>query len=76
MDGNELPRLVYVSREMRPKFNHQTKAGALNALVSKFLGSHFSIRFDFGLYHLIFMVLVPIFKCNFDFSHRFIIFHY
>ncbi|TKY49829.1 cellulose synthase A catalytic subunit 5 of UDP-forming [Spatholobus suberectus] len=33
MDGNELPRLVYVSREKRPKFNDQRKAGALNALV-------------------------------------------
>ncbi|KAK7277094.1 hypothetical protein RIF29_18244 [Crotalaria pallida] len=33
MDGNELPRLVYVSREKRPKFNHHRKAGALNALV-------------------------------------------
>ncbi|XP_027340848.1 probable cellulose synthase A catalytic subunit 3 [UDP-forming] [Abrus precatorius] len=33
MDGNELPRLVYVSREKRPKFNHQRKAGALNASV-------------------------------------------
>jgi hypothetical protein len=34
MDGNVLPRLVYVSREKRPSFNHQRKAGALNALVS------------------------------------------
>jgi len=34
MDGKELPRLIYVSREKRPKFNHQKKAGALNALVS------------------------------------------
>ncbi|WJX36452.1 putative cellulose synthase A catalytic subunit 3 [UDP-forming], variant 3 [Trifolium repens] len=33
MDGNVLPRLVYVSREKRPSFNHQRKAGALNALV-------------------------------------------
>jgi len=33
-DGKELPRLIYVSREKRPKFNHQKKAGALNALVS------------------------------------------
>ncbi|XP_054820878.1 probable cellulose synthase A catalytic subunit 6 [UDP-forming] [Prosopis cineraria] len=33
MDGNELPRLVYVSREKRPKFKHHKKAGALNALV-------------------------------------------
>lgn len=37
MDGKELPRLVYVSREKRPKFNHQKKAGALNALVSNTL---------------------------------------
>ncbi|KAF7836332.1 putative cellulose synthase A catalytic subunit 3 [UDP-forming] [Senna tora] len=33
MDGHELPRLVYVSREKRPKFKHHRKAGALNALV-------------------------------------------
>jgi hypothetical protein len=33
-DGNELPRLVYVSREKRPGFNHHKKAGAMNALVS------------------------------------------
>ncbi|QCD95450.1 cellulose synthase A [Vigna unguiculata] len=32
MDGKELPRLVYVSREKRPNFNHHKKAGALNAL--------------------------------------------
>ncbi|XP_057851232.1 probable cellulose synthase A catalytic subunit 5 [UDP-forming] [Cryptomeria japonica] len=33
VDGNELPRLVYVSREKRPGFNHHKKAGAMNALV-------------------------------------------
>ncbi|CAM6003663.1 unnamed protein product, partial [Sphagnum balticum] len=33
IDGNELPRLVYVSREKRPGFNHHKKAGAMNALV-------------------------------------------
>ncbi|CAI9759792.1 unnamed protein product [Fraxinus pennsylvanica] len=32
-DGNELPHLVYVSREKRPGFNHHKKAGAMNALV-------------------------------------------
>ncbi|KAG6543884.1 hypothetical protein Mapa_014724 [Marchantia paleacea] len=32
-DGNELPRLVYVSREKRPGFNHHKKAGAMNSLV-------------------------------------------
>ncbi|KAF9621845.1 hypothetical protein IFM89_028433 [Coptis chinensis] len=33
MDGNELPRLVYVSREKRPGYQHHKKAGAMNALV-------------------------------------------
>ncbi|CAN6452580.1 unnamed protein product [Victoria cruziana] len=33
VDGNELPRLVYVSREKRPGFDHHKKAGAMNALV-------------------------------------------
>ncbi|KAI4366235.1 hypothetical protein MLD38_022134 [Melastoma candidum] len=33
LDRNELPRLVYVSREKRPGFNHHKKAGAMNALV-------------------------------------------
>ncbi|KAL5547556.1 hypothetical protein UlMin_002787 [Ulmus minor] len=31
--GNELPRLVYVSRERRPGYSHHKKAGAMNALV-------------------------------------------
>ncbi|KAI0502260.1 hypothetical protein KFK09_017207 [Dendrobium nobile] len=33
VDGNELPRLVYVSREKRPGFQHHKKAGAMNALI-------------------------------------------
>ncbi|KAF9679654.1 hypothetical protein SADUNF_Sadunf06G0037100 [Salix dunnii] len=32
-EGNELPRLAYVSREKRPGFQHHKKAGAMNALV-------------------------------------------
>ncbi|XP_030510687.1 cellulose synthase A catalytic subunit 7 [UDP-forming] [Cannabis sativa] len=32
-EGNELPRLVYVSREKRPGFQHHKKAGAMNCLV-------------------------------------------
>ncbi|XP_008794369.1 cellulose synthase A catalytic subunit 9 [UDP-forming]-like [Phoenix dactylifera] len=32
-EGNELPRLVYVSREKRPGFHHHKKAGAMNALI-------------------------------------------
>ncbi|XP_057852914.1 probable cellulose synthase A catalytic subunit 1 [UDP-forming] isoform X3 [Cryptomeria japonica] len=34
IDGNELPRLVYVSREKRPGFQHHKKAGAMNALIN------------------------------------------
>ena len=34
VEGNILPRLVYVSREKRPGYNHHKKAGAMNALVS------------------------------------------
>ncbi|KAI4380528.1 hypothetical protein MLD38_006706 [Melastoma candidum] len=32
-EGNELPRLVYVSREKRPGFQDHKKAGAMNALI-------------------------------------------
>ncbi|CAI0393864.1 unnamed protein product [Linum tenue] len=32
-EGNELPRLVYVSREKRHASSHHKKAGAMNALV-------------------------------------------
>jgi cellulose synthase A len=34
IDRNELPRLVYVSREKRPGYQHHKKAGAMNALVN------------------------------------------
>lgn len=37
IEGNELPRLVYVSREKRPGFDHHKKAGAMNALVRRTL---------------------------------------
>lgn len=40
-DGNELPRLVYVSREKRPGFQHHKKAGAMNALVCQTEASYF-----------------------------------
>ncbi|KAA8537922.1 hypothetical protein F0562_027498 [Nyssa sinensis] len=33
IEGNELPCLIYVSREKRPGFDHHKKAGAMNALV-------------------------------------------
>ncbi|GMN48513.1 hypothetical protein TIFTF001_017681 [Ficus carica] len=33
LEGNDLPRLVYVSREKRPGFDHHKKAGAMNALI-------------------------------------------
>ncbi|XP_061365416.1 probable cellulose synthase A catalytic subunit 3 [UDP-forming] [Gastrolobium bilobum] len=53
MDGNELPCLVYVSREKRPKFNHHRKAGALNALVrvsSVLSNAPFVLNLDFDHY--------------------------
>ncbi|ONM10563.1 Cellulose synthase-5 [Zea mays] len=37
VEGNELPRLVYVSREKRPGFQHHKKAGAMNVRVSAVL---------------------------------------
>ncbi|XP_024028310.1 cellulose synthase A catalytic subunit 2 [UDP-forming] [Morus notabilis] len=33
LEGNDLPRLIYVSREKRPGFDHHKKAGAMNALI-------------------------------------------
>ncbi|XP_042050247.1 cellulose synthase A catalytic subunit 7 [UDP-forming]-like isoform X3 [Salvia splendens] len=33
VEGHELPRLVYVSREKRPGFQHHKKAGAMNSLI-------------------------------------------
>jgi len=42
-EGNELPRLVYVSREKRPGFQHHKKAGAMNALVSSYILQKFKI---------------------------------
>lgn len=36
IEGNELPRLVYVSREKRPGYQHHKKAGAENSLVSAY----------------------------------------
>ncbi len=43
-DGNELPRLVYVSREKRPGFQHHKKAGAMNALVCLLKAYYFNSR--------------------------------
>lgn len=36
VENNELPRLVYVSREKRPGFDHHKKAGAMNSLVNNY----------------------------------------
>jgi len=41
VEGNELPRLVYVSREKRPGYDHHKKAGAMNALVNMLWLMHF-----------------------------------
>jgi hypothetical protein len=44
VEGNELPRLVYVSREKRPGYNHHKKAGAMNALVKKNMFDAFPVN--------------------------------
>lgn len=49
-DGNELPRLVYVSREKRPGFQHHKKAGAMNALVSKWAIEFFLTFLEFYIF--------------------------
>ena len=51
VEGNELPRLVYVSREKRPGFDHHKKAGAMNALVELSLSLSF---FFFGIPFFVF----------------------
>ena len=33
VEGQPLPTLVYLSREKRPDYHHNYKAGAMNALV-------------------------------------------
>lgn len=33
LEGNVLPKLIYISREKRPGYDHYKKAGAMNALV-------------------------------------------
>jgi cellulose synthase A len=48
VDGNELPCLVYVSREKRPGYNHHKKAGAMNALVTTL--------------HMMFCTVCPVFS--------------
>lgn len=53
-EGNELPRLVYVSREKRPGFQHHKKAGAMNALVSSFTIENLEVTYLYlCTYHLI-----------------------
>lgn len=49
IEGNELPRLVYVSREKRPGYQHHKKAGAENALVCSKSNSLALISEDFCL---------------------------
>ncbi|KAI4386517.1 hypothetical protein MLD38_004445 [Melastoma candidum] len=53
MDGKVLPRLIYVSREIRPGFQHHGKAGAMNALVRVsgiFTNSPFILNLDCSQY--------------------------
>lgn len=60
-EGNELPRLVYVSREKRPGFQHHKKAGAMNALV-KILPFLYKLALNSDSYRII--VFYADFQCN------------
>lgn len=55
IEGNELPRLVYVSREKRLGFEHHKKAGAMNALVeiSNFSGISYCVPYLTVLFWMI-----------------------
>ena len=59
IEGNELPRLVYVSREKRPGYDHHKKAGAMNALVE--CPSHYKTELSqfssFSIFLTIFLML-------------------
>ncbi|XP_010552366.2 PREDICTED: LOW QUALITY PROTEIN: cellulose synthase-like protein E1 [Tarenaya hassleriana] len=53
MEGNELPTLVYMSREKRPQYPHHFKAGAMNALIrvsSKITGGKIILNLDCDMY--------------------------
>jgi hypothetical protein len=52
IDGNELPRLMHVSREKRHGFNHHKKSRAMNVLVSVIF---FPIHSSFN----VFIILLP-----------------
>eukprot|EP01018_Ginkgo_biloba_P002114 Gb_06084 [translate_table: standard] len=52
-DGRQVPRLIYVSREKRPRFKHHFKAGALNALLrvsGLMTNSPFVLNLDCDMY--------------------------
>lgn len=69
VEGNELPRLIYVSREKRPGFDHHKNAGAMNALVR--LKFYLSDLYTFASMLLFWFLLHALFvnrcmACNFD----------
>lgn len=49
IDGNPLPTLVYVSRQKKPQYAHNFKAGALNALVIFYLQNKFCSFHKFNI---------------------------
>ena len=58
-EGNELPRLVYVSREKRPGFQHHKKAGAMNALVSSYILQSSNYQLQFHMLVLMAALSIP-----------------
>lgn len=68
VEGKELPRLVYVSREKRPGYQHHKKAGAMNAMVSTswravVIFLVFISRCDCVIYLSLLVYLITRFEC-------------
>lgn len=53
-----MPRLIYVSREKRPGYDHHKKAGAMNSLVIILLFTLHLFEIDMWQIHLIYCYLV------------------
>lgn len=58
VENHELPRLVYVSREKRPGFDHHKKAGAMNSLVNDHTQSLSVVFFEFDKYLILSVFLM------------------
>ncbi|KAI4981648.1 hypothetical protein ZWY2020_022140 [Hordeum vulgare] len=62
VDGNTLPKLVYMAREKRPQEQHHFKAGSLNALIrisSVISNSPVILNVDCDIFPTFYYVIIP-----------------